>query len=638
MSEVHAHDDSRARFSLRVWRPIVQRALANRGAVAGLLSAGITVAAIETSLPLLVGRIVDESRKGPEAALLPILALYASVFIFFAAGVWIFISCAGKVATRTADRLRRDCFAKLQELEPAYFDVRPTGWLVSRLTSDCSKVSGLMPWCILDFAWCSAILIGVTATMFATNARLALWALAAVPVMTALSVVFQRYLIRSGREARRVSSAMTASYGEMLLGARTTKTLAREEANLAEFQLLSSEMNLWAMRGAVLSSIYVPIMATLAASAGAILLWRGAGVVLAAEGVTLGTLIAFMQFAALFAQPVQELAQRFADILNASSAAERIASLLATEAAIRDKPIQSGSNQGGSNQGASNQAASIFIAPTRTQVDELRFEHVDFWYREGVPVLRDFSLVAKRGQTIALVGSTGGGKTTIVSLATRFYEPRAGRVAVDGVDLRDLPLAWFTEQIGMVPQVAHLFSGTVRDNIRYGRLDASDAQIEAAAQRVKAHEFIIALEKQYDTEVGEGGERLSTGQRQLVALARAVLRDPQILVMDEATSSIDTATEQLVQAGVEEILKGRIAFVVAHRLSTIRRADLILVIEKGSIAEQGTHRELLAKRGRYWELYTNQFAADRERELLHLKDEAKVQTVASLVGDGDDDE
>ena len=623
MSEVHAHDDSRARFSLRVWRPIVQRALANRGAVAGLLSAGITVAAIETSLPLLVGRIVDESRKGPEAALLPILALYASVFIFFAAGVWIFISCAGKVATRTADRLRRDCFAKLQELEPAYFDVRPTGWLVSRLTSDCSKVSGLMPWCILDFAWCSAILIGVTATMFATNARLALWALAAVPVMTALSVVFQRYLIRSGREARRVSSAMTASYGEMLLGARTTKTLAREEANLAEFQLLSSEMNLWAMRGAVLSSIYVPIMATLAASAGAILLWRGAGVVLAAEGVTLGTLIAFMQFAALFAQPVQELAQRFADILNASSAAERIASLLATEAAIRDKPIQ---------------GASSFIAPTRTQVDELRFEHVDFWYREGVPVLRDFSLVAKRGQTIALVGSTGGGKTTIVSLATRFYEPRAGRVAVDGVDLRDLPLAWFTEQIGMVPQVAHLFSGTVRDNIRYGRLDASDAQIEAAAQRVKAHEFIIALEKQYDTEVGEGGERLSTGQRQLVALARAVLRDPQILVMDEAPSSIDTATEQLVQAGVEEILKGRIAFVVAHRLSTIRRADLILVIENGCIAEQGTHRELLAKRGRYWELYTNQFAADRERELLHLKDEAKAQTVASLVGDGDDDE
>ena len=235
-------------------------------------------------------------------------------------------------------------------------------------------------------------------------------------------------------------------------------------------------------------------------------------------------------------------------------------------------------------------------------------------------MLSGFSIAARRGQTIALVGSTGGGKTTIVSLATRFYEPRGGRITVDGADLRDIPLAWFTDRIGIVPQVAHLFAGSVRDNIRYGRLDATDAEIESAARRVKAHEFIAALEKGYGTEVGEGGERLSTGQRQLVALARAVLRDPEILVMDEATSSIDTATERLVQAGVEEVLRGRISFVVAHRLSTIRRADVILVIERGRIAEQGTHAELIARRGRYWELYTNQFAADREREVLHLAD------------------
>ena len=241
----------------------------------------------------------------------------------------------------------------------------------------------------------------------------------------------------------------------------------------------------------------------------------------------------------------------------------------------------------------------------------MNFESVDFWYREGVPVLNGFSLEARRGQTIALVGSTGGGKTTIVSLATRFYEPRAGQITVDGVDLRDIPLAWLSERIGIVPQVAHLFAGTVRENIRYGRLEATNAEVERAAERVKAHAFIVGLEKGYDTEVGEGGERLSTGQRQLVALARAVLRDPDILVMDEATSSIDTATERLVQEGVDEVLKGRISFVVAHRLSTIRRADVILVIEKGRIAEQGAHAELLARRGRYWELYTNQFAADR---------------------------
>ena len=609
MSEVERQDDSRSRFTLQVWKPIITRALTERRGVGMLVGGGIVVAAIETMLPLMVGRIVDEARRGESAALLWPIATYAAVFVVFAAGVWTFIAGAGRVATRTADRLRRDCFGKLQTLEPAYFDVRPTGWLVSRLTSDCSKVAGILPWVMLDFAWCSAILIGVVTAMFWTNGSLALWALAAVPFMALTSAIFQRYLLRAGREARRVSSAMTASYGEMLLGARTTKTLAREDANLAEFQTLSTEMNLWAMRGAILSSVYMPLMSMLAATGTALVLWHGVEWVRSDEKLTLGTLIAFMQFAALFAQPVQELAQRFADILGASSAAERIATLLSTEPAIRDRAES--------------------LVPARAvslegRISELRFEAVDFWYREGVPVLHDFSLAARRGQTIALVGSTGGGKSTIVSLATRFYEPRAGRITIDGVDYRDLPLDWLIHRISIVPQVAHLFAGTVRENIRYGRLDATDAEVEAAARRVRAHAFIESLEQAYDTQVGEGGERLSTGQRQLVALARAVLRDPEILVMDEATSSIDAATERLVQEGVDEILHGgdsggRISFVVAHRLSTIRRADLIVVIEQGRIAEQGTHRELLARRGRYFALYTNQFAADRERTILHLE-------------------
>jgi ATP-binding cassette subfamily B protein len=335
---------------------------------------------------------------------------------------------------------------------------------------------------------------------------------------------------------------------------------------------------------------------------------------------------------------VQELAQRFADILGASSAAERISSLLATEPAIADRP--------GVRESVCDAAGDGRTAKTR--IAELRFEEVDFWYREGVPVLHGFSLTAQRGQTIALVGSTGGGKSTIVSLASRFYEPRRGRIVIDGVDYRDLPLDDLIARIGIVPQVAHLFAGTVRDNIRYGRLAASDAEVEDAARRVKAHGFIDGLEKGYETEVGEGGERLSTGQRQLVALARAVLRDPEILVMDEATSSIDAATERLVQEGVDEVLRGgegrgRISFVVAHRLSTIRRADLIVVIEQGRIAEQGTHRELLARRGRYFELYTNQFAADRERALLHLerresKDAEAAREAAAIVGGKEADE
>ncbi len=610
MSGVHRVDDSQARFSLSVWQPILKRARASPRAIIGLLAGGIVVAGIETALPLFVARIIDEARKGPDAVLTPTLLAYAGLFVLFAIGVWVFIDAAGKLATNTAHLLRRDCFAKLQELEQAYFDVRPTGWLVSRLTSDCSKVSGLLPWCLLDFAWCTAIVVAVTVTMFVTNARLAIWALAAVPVMAVICVVFQRLLIASGRHARRLSSAMTASYGEMLLGARTTKALAREEANLAEFQELSTSMNFWAMRSAILSSLYVPLMTALAATAGALVLWRGTSDVLAAEGVTLGTLIAFMQFAALYAQPVQELSQRFADILNASSAAERIQSLLATSPTITDAPH--------------------VRAPDSARILELRFDAVDFSYREGIPVLEQFSLTVTRGMTVALVGATGGGKSTIVALATRFYEPVAGRVMIDGVDLRDRPLAWFTERVGLVPQVAHLTAGSVRENIRYGRLDATDAEVERAAQRVRAHAFILALEHGYDTDVGEGGERLSTGQRQLVALARAVLRDPEILVMDEATSSVDTATEQLVQGGVDEVLRGRIALVVAHRLSTIRRADLILVIERGRIAEQGTHKELLAKRGRYFELYTSQFAADRERQILRTQDAPEEKSVATL--------
>ncbi len=633
MSEVERQDDSRSRFTLHVWKPIVTRAIAERRGVGMLVGGGIVVAAIETMLPLMVGRIVDEARRGDSAALTWPIVTYAAVFVVFAAGVWTFISGAGRVATRTADRLRRDCFGKLQTLEPAYFDVRPTGWLVSRLTSDCSKVAGILPWVMLDFAWCSAILIGVVTAMFWINERLALWALAAVPVMALTSAIFQRFLLRAGREARRVSSAMTASYGEMLLGARTTKTLAREDANLAEFQTLSTEMNLWAMRGAILSSVYMPLMSMLAATGAALVLWHGVEWVRSDEKLTLGTLIAFMQFAALFAQPVQELAQRFADILSASSAAERIATLLSTEPAIRDRDAS---------------RASLRSAAADGRISELRFEAVDFWYREGVPVLHDFSLAARRGQTIALVGSTGGGKSTIVSLATRFYEPRAGRITIDGVDYRDLPLDWLIERVGIVPQVAHLFAGTVRENIRYGRLEATDVEVEAAARRVRAHAFIEGLESAYDTQVGEGGERLSTGQRQLVALARAVLRDPEILVMDEATSSIDAATERLVQEGVDEILHGgdsggRISFVVAHRLSTIRRADLIVVIEQGRIAEQGTHRELLARRGRYFGLYTNQFAADRERALLHLerremKDAEEAAQVAAVASGSSSDE
>ncbi|MBL9147896.1 MAG: ABC transporter ATP-binding protein [Phycisphaerae bacterium] len=615
MSTSHLDDEFKGNFDPRVWRKLLVYLKGERRAVAQVAIGGSIIAVIEALLPILVGRMIDEAdQHGLDGNLLPTFVLYVSLFAFFAGGVWMFIRAAGVVATGVGHRLRRDCFAKLQELSFSYFDTRPVGWLTSRLTSDCGRISGTLPWVILDLFWGSLLLLGAVIAMFVIEPRLAMYVLVVVPFLVVTSVVFQQLMLKSSRQARRTNSAMTASYNEELLGARTTKALVREEKNLAEFQRLSTQMNTWMLKNAIQSSVYLPLIMSIGAAGAGIALWKGGNDLLAGSGLTPGQLIAFLQFATLFAQPVQELAQRFADILNASSAAERVVSLLETTPEIRDSdavrarvaatPSGVAQTDGGSIDGGS------------PRISEVVFEHVTFWYKPGVPVLHDFNLTVRKGQTVALVGATGGGKSTIVSLVARFYEPREGRILLDGVEYRDRSLHWLQSNLGVIQQVPHLFSGTVLENIRYGRLDATREEIEAAARRVNAHDFISALERGYEFQVGEGGDRLSTGQRQLVALARAVLRDPQIFIMDEATSSVDTATERLIQGGIEAILRDRIAFVIAHRLSTIRRADIILVIDGGRVVERGTHRELLARRGRYFELYTNQYAAEREIELF----------------------
>jgi ATP-binding cassette subfamily B protein len=613
MADFHLEDEFRGSFRLDNWRKVTSPLRNHVGGLAGLVGGGVVIAAIEAYLPILVGAVIDEAMSGGRSTRLAwLLSTYVGLFAVFAAGVFLFIRSAGTVATGVGHDLRTACFGKLQDLPLAYFDTRPVGWLTSRITSDCARVSNMLPWVLLDFAWSSTIVTLVLIAMFRIDAALAWRTLTIVPVLVVLSVTFQRLMIRSSRQSRRLNSAMTASFNENLLGHRTTKSLAREEGNLAEFARLSGEMRTWTMRNALQSAVYVPMVAMIGAAGAGIALWSGAGRVLADDGLTLGKLITFLQFAALFAQPVQEVAQRFADLLNASGAAERLATLLDTVPSIRD------------GDGVRGRIASQSAAPVAGRAEDggsatigsLRFDRVSFGYRPDQPVLRDFDLEVRRGTTLALVGSTGGGKSTIVSLAARFYEPVAGRILVDGVDLRERGLHWFQSNLGVVAQVPHLFSGTVRENIRYGRLEATDADVEAAARKVNAHEAIAALEGGYGFEVGEGGERLSIGQRQLVALARAVLRDPAIFILDEATSSVDTATERLLQSGIDAALRDRISFVIAHRLSTIRRADRILVIEAGAIVEDGTHDQLIARRGRYHELYTRQFVAEREAEVL----------------------
>jgi ATP-binding cassette subfamily B protein len=331
--------------------------------------------------------------------------------------------------------------------------------------------------------------------------------------------------------------------------------------------------------------------------------------------------VAFINFAGQFFNPINQMARVLTEMQAAQAAGERVMGLLATEPKIRDSEAV---RQRMSEAKASAPSASDTRSPVSdcspdghpAKIESIEFRHVTFAYEEGSPVLRDFNLTVRAGQTIALVGQSGGGKSTIVSLVCRFYEPTQGALLINGVDYRQRSLHWLQSQLGIVLQTPHLFKGTVRENIRYGRLDAADAEVEEAARLVSAHEFILQMEHGYDTPVGEGGNRLSTGQKQLVSFARALLARPQVFVMDEATSSIDTETEQAIQAGIERILAGRISFVIAHRLSTIRRADRILVINRGLIEESGTHDELLRRRGHYHELYTSQFRREREEAVL----------------------
>ena len=325
--------------------------------------------------------------------------------------------------------------------------------------------------------------------------------------------------------------------------------------------------------------------------------------------MTLGTMVAFMQYAAFFYIPIQELAARFTELQAAQASAERLQSLLDTEPEIADSPeVRERIAQHAGGPGAPDDHEA--------QITEIIFEHVSFGYAKGGEVLHDFNLTVTAGQSVALVGATGSGKSTIVSLLARFYEPTAGVIRINGRDYRERSLGWLQSQLGIVLQAPHLFSGTIRENIRYGRLSATDEEVTAAAQLVNADDFITQLDDGYATDVGEGGTRLSMGQKQLVSLARAVLANPQIFIMDEATSSIDTETERLIQDGIERLLTGRISFIIAHRLSTVRSADRILVIEKGRIVEGGTHAELIGQRGHYHQLYTRQFAREGQARIL----------------------
>jgi ATP-binding cassette subfamily B protein len=611
----HQEDDFKAKLDAGLWWKVFRRAFHLRRFLIPLFISALVLAICDASFALITRWVIDGAvRDGTNANFALYAGVYLAVTLLLCACVWLFIWLAGNISNRLAHDIRRDGFDRLQELEFAFFDTRPVGWLITRLTSDCDRLARTIGWGFLDIVWGLSLVLMIALSLLVLNWKLGLIILAIVPPLAIVSRYFQKKLLFSARDIRKYNSQITAAYNESIQGVRTTKTLVREAENLGEFKSLSTHMFNAAVLNARQNAVYYPLVITLGSLASGIALWRGGWLTLHDE-ISLGTLVAFVNFAGMFFNPINQLAQRLTEIQSAQAAGERVMGLLETTPAIQDSPAVMARME---DHKSDLRSPDSGLAPDGLpgKVESITFRNVTFRYSTGPVVLENFNLEVKAGQTIALVGPSGGGKSTIVSMVCRFYEPVEGEILINGTDYRERSLAWLQSQLGIVLQTPHLFKGTIRENIRYGRLEATDAEVEAAAKMVNAHEFISALEGGYEASVGEGGNRLSTGQRQLISFARALLANPQIFVMDEATSSIDTETEQLIQRGMETMLAGRISFVIAHRLSTIRRADRILVITKGRIEESGTHEELLRQRGHYYELYTNQFRREREEAVL----------------------
>ncbi|MBZ0302046.1 MAG: ABC transporter ATP-binding protein/permease [Anaerolineae bacterium] len=561
--------------------------------VAGFLLAVATVSILESYFTLLTKRIIDEAimPADPEA-LKGLLATYIGIASVFACGVFSFIYLAGILGHRVQYDLRKKLFDHLQELSFSYFDRTPVGWIMSRLTSDTERIAELVTWGLLDTTWAVMNISTGVFFMLLINWRLAIIVVPLIPVLVVLSAWFKQKIIVQFRLARKINSKITGSYNENITGVRVVKALRREKKNLEEFGELTEDMYQASFRAAYLSALFLPTVQFVSAIALGIIVLRG-GQFAQTGMMTIGGIQAFISYVTFMLWPIQDIARVYASMQQAIASAERTFSLVDTEAEIVDRP---------------NAYDPGSIAA------EIEFDQVEFYYEADKPVLRDFSLRVRQGETIAIVGPTGAGKSTIVNLICRFYEPRHGAIRIGGHDYTEFTLRGIQSRIGMVLQTPHLFSGTIRENIRYGRLEATDEEIIEAAKLAGAHDFIATLEEGYEAQVGEGGTLLSVGQKQLVSLARAVLAQPDIFIMDEATSSVDTLTEALIQQGMDTLMKRSTSFVIAHRLSTIKRADRILVLNDGRIEEMGSHHELLHQRGHYYRLYTKQFRDELEKQ------------------------
>lgn len=573
---------------------ILDQAKPHKVLLVGFLLCIMVTAFLEAFGTFIVKLAIDEAIiPGDKELLFKYLFIFALMHIVLALVVFGFIYCAGRLGEQIQYDLRKKLFSHLQNLSFSYFDKTPVGWILSRLTSDIQRVSDLVTWNLLDMVWAVTNIISAMIFMFIINWKLAIIVAVSMPVLITIALRFQKYIIGEFRKVRSINSKITGAYNENITGVKIIKALIREKKNLSLFGLLTDNMFKASYRALWLSAIFLPIVQLITAVAFGAVLWFG-GFQFKMGLFTIGGIQAFISYITFMMWPIQDLARVYGEMQQAVASAERVFSLLDTEPDIQD------------HRGAID---------IETIKGEIEFKNVDFYYEENKPVLKNFSLKVKPGETIALVGPTGGGKSTIANLICHFYEPKSGQILMGGLDYTGFTQHSLQSKLGVVLQTPHLFSGSILENIRYGRLDATEEEVVTASKLAHAHDFIKELEHQYGEEVGEEGTLLSVGQKQLISLARAILARPEIIIMDEATSSIDTITEELIQKGMDSLLSGSTGFVIAHRLSTIRNADKILVIEGGIIKESGSHRELLKLKGHYYDLYTRQFRKERQKDL-----------------------
>ena len=586
-------------FDWSIWRRLAPFVRPFRRDFVGMLVFNGLCALVDVAIPLfqryaIRNFIQADSLRG----IVPFSLVYLLVILLQALSVVAFARNSMTIEMNMGRDMRRTLFHHLQTLSFSFYNVTPVGYLLTRVMSDTNRIASMVAWNLTDILWALFYVLGTFAAMLILNWRLALVVIVIVPVMAVLTGYFQNRILRWNRKVRKLNSRITGSFNEGITGAKTTKTLGTEEQTVRTFRALTQEMHDAGIGAARLNAIYIPLVLFASTMAVAIVLLRG-GYMVSGGLLELATLSTFTTYAVGIFEPIQMTAANIAEFISLQASIERVTDLMDKVPQIQDSP------EVVEKYGDAFHPKRENWEPIR---GEIEFRDVTFRYPDGGDnVLEHFSLHIPQGATVAIVGETGAGKSTLVNLACRFFEPTEGQILIDGVDYRQRSQLWLHSNIGYVLQDPHLFSGTVRENIRYGNPEATDEQCIAAAKLANADGFIRMLPDGYNTVLKGDGSGLSQGQRQLISIARAAVSDPPVMILDEATSSIDTRTEALVQGGMDKLMKGRTVFVIAHRLSTVQNSDVIMVLDHGRIIERGNHEKLIAEKGTYYRLYTGAF-------------------------------